>query len=313
MSGKQLGTKNNKNTNGSPKPNRKTNNEIKITKEYLGFFERFLAAWVAIATIVSAICFGYHDSFSGWMFVGAVVVTLIYGLHLYRRHVMKGEARLSISAALTTIIANALILGSIATSEIYRRIPTVERFHFSSSTAIISNLNRFSATPFRAVALGPKVPVARPIQLLLETTIANLQPSAAHILGYSLEISDSAQGPWTTLCPVSMLGRTLVWAHDPTEAKILKTDNFLDTRLLDKTLKPRDVISGWSAWECPNTCGFGFYRITLRDAAGNHSSGIVEQPTKNLREASIGGDLDVTGQSIDISRATTKFEPNCSP
>lgn len=303
---------NNRNQNApSYRPSSPQNKNGKITPEKATFFESVAGAWVIILGIVCSVFFSDHDVFSKYILLGAIICTILYGLHVHYRHKIRNNSSLSIWLAITTISINSAAIASISTHEFYLRIPTLERFHFSAGTSIQSNSILSSRTPFLSVVSTPGRLINRPIQLLLSTTIANVQPSKVHILAYSLEVSRAGDGPWAPLCPVDVRGHTLVWAYDPAHAIVISTDNFLDNLLLNKTIESGQVVSGWSAWECPAGCNFGFYRMTIRDASGVRTARIIQQPRKMNFEESVGSGLNVTGQHIDVSSAKIAAEPFC--
>ena len=308
--GSQIGNESNRNSNAYPSGHRKSNQNRKITKGKAAFIEAATAAWVGLIFVWRV--FTYQDTLSTILLSAPITATILYGLYMHYWHRVQGNTKLSILPLVLFFTVNAFFLGMVLAYEVGKRMPNVERLHFSSGTAIFSILDRTHSTPFRAVGNGPNGPIATPIQLLLYTTIANVHPSNIHIVGYSIDVSNSGAGPWTTLCPVSMMGRTLLWATDPSNAFTIKTDNFLDFILLDRKMAVDEVVSGWSAWECPESCKFSLYRMTIRDASGTRTSSVV-QPDKNGAkfEAALDAGLHIAAGRTDISAVPITFDPTC--
>lgn len=121
--------------------------------------------------------------------------------------------------------------------------------------------------------------VAIPVSVAVYVVIQNTWIKPITFTGYSLEVSENANGPWTTLCNVTISkGGGLYWGMpdengtiDFTNSIEFETNNALDQRLTETVVSPGATVFGWTFWEHPGQVkppNFG--RITLSAADGVH-------------------------------------------
>jgi hypothetical protein len=284
-----------------------------ITKGQVILWEAIIGAWVIGTSIIGGGLLSYHLTAAGISLCFCAISSLFYGIFLHYKHKFRGSKRPSQIALLLFFSINCLMVGFAPVSFTDYFSTQLERFHVTLLDSLVSGnpLEKAKFTQF--VVYAPQAPTSgpHPIQFMAFFMVENEQPLNATVTGFQLEGARYARGPWTQLCPVSVVGRGLYLASDLKKAVPLSTDNFLDYTLFGKTMQPEAPISGWGAWECNGKCPISFLRVTLQEASGKSSSQILNLNSRSSKYAGIGGTLSSLPGFMDLTRGSVSIAPEC--
>ena len=195
-------------------------------------------------------------------------------------------------------------------------------------------------SPFMVMYPSLHGATASPVPFLMYIQITNLTDHLTAIQDYSVSVSDSKDGSWEALYPISLTSTNLVATkienagkgpgggqielrrayrldtpmtiEDLKKSVLLEPDSKLELRLR-QSIPAHETITGWAAFDSKKheqTTVPKFFQIRLRDSLGLVSSEIASLPTREGEEAGAQtrvGILTVTGTGIDLSQAHVRY------
>jgi len=170
--------------------------------------------------------------------------------------------------------------------------PAVEAFHVTTSGGrFVTTATRQNRISEMAVVYGGDSQTIQisPIDLAIFITVENTQTVPATVQGYSLENGQTADGPRTALCPVTLVGGQAILVVSRLAASRFDFSKSLELELIGKQISEHMTVSGRTVWECPSSlarCDGQFLRFTVNDAAGQTSKTILPPNSANLQELS---------------------------
>jgi len=285
-----------------------------ITKEFIAFLEKVIGVVVAFVGIIATFMWKDRLYLPASFATAASLILLCYVAYIHYYHNVIFNNKISAFHAVIFASSSSLFFG-VSSGIYFSPTQQTERLHFERKTLIMKEpSSKKTESAFLAVQSPYYRPHASPIHVLMNLSITNVQITTSQIVAYSLSYSDDGGRTWDKLCPVRLDGRTLYLAYDIDKAVEISTSNFLENNLLEKELQPHSRISGWSAWQCSSIeCNFKLLKITVRDAEGNKTSGIIDQSDAASYENASGSELIIPPGSTkaDLSSAVFELEPNC--
>ncbi len=247
-------------------------------------------------------------------------------------------------AILVAFLLGVTLLGGSAyfyvkdISESRKVVPTAIAAEFR--TAIFYDADGL-LSPFMAVYQSTHGTTASPLYFLFYLQLTNRRDTPRKINAYSVAISGHESGPWKPLRSVSLIntkpfyigtnagdapegfrhsihyGRGTYRLGTKPDGELLKKSvqlNFqsiFDLKVQDQ-IAPHGTLEGWIAFgrsddffEIKEQI---FYKITIRDSAGNSDSVVIRPPRPPEGETDTGmASMTPIGPTVDLSRAFLKF------
>ena len=233
---------------------------------------------------------------------------LAYGLFIHFRHRIRGVRKFSHMWLMIAITLNVIGLSPLLLLLSYAGANS--NYHVTMNTVVRTGKILKSTDAVALFGIPTDIPTFTiPMQAAISFTVDNIGQSKQQIKAISVSSSKSRNGPWTTLCPVSLEGVVLVLSMNRRESVLVDPSNFVNGNLLGKSLAPGDAITSWVAVECTSICPGSYFRIVIRDAAGHHGvvtsadafgeGEVMLAPKSGMRTLGPGPDLTPLPNRLD--------------
>jgi hypothetical protein len=269
------------------------------------FFDRQLdLIRAAIALWAGSIgTFGIIAIDHGALTAGVIMILLgigsgIFDLWLtWKWRVRRSEE--SLRAPLTLFVQTNAVVPVVACGAAYPLVfPSTWRIVDSSSmtmryTARPDQLSTFNFFHFVAPQRNGLPPLydVYPLHFIVQIELANLLPEPRSLTGYSLE-TEIFPWEWRRMCLIDLSkGQLMFSAKNAAHGFLLKLAS-LDSKL-GKIIPAKGTVTGWSAWQCPDTdCSNSNKRLVLREASGRQEIVplhlISQRPDRFMANGEIG-------------------------